>query len=142
MPIGHPNRPILTNWTITDWTKYQMQIQLSITNALYVSSQFPKDYIFMRVLSSNFTSLADGQSVPLNSTFSAEMPPMGNKAEMKQIITATETAKKMMIYTTLVPFVFMIFMSFGMEKIWCLYLMLQIAGNINNYHQIFIPANC
>ena len=119
-----------------------MQIQLSITNALYVSSQFPKDYIFMRVLSSNFTSLADGQSVPLNSTMSAEMPPMGNKAEMKQIITATETAKKMMIYTTLVPFVFMIFMSFGMEKIWCLYLMLQIAGNINNYHQIFIPANC
>ena len=58
---------------------------------------------------------------------------MGKAAEMETLISSTENSEEMLIYSLVVPLVFMVFMSFGMEKVWSLYLMLQIAGNINNF---------
>jgi len=46
-----------------------------------------------------------------------------------------------MIFTLIVPFGFMLFMSVSMGRVWSLYLMLQVASNINNFTVLLIPAN-
>lgn len=46
-----------------------------------------------------------------------------------------------MLITLIVPFGFMVFMSVSMNRVWSLYLMLQIISNITNYPSLLIPAN-
>ena len=46
-----------------------------------------------------------------------------------------------MIFTLVVPFCFMVFMSVSMNRVWSLYLMLQITSNLRNYETLIIPAN-
>ena len=46
-----------------------------------------------------------------------------------------------MMFTLIVPFCFMVFMSMSMNRVWSLYLMLQVMSNINNFTQMMIPAN-
>ena len=46
-----------------------------------------------------------------------------------------------MLLTLIIPFCFMVFMSFSMDKVWELYKMMQLITNISNYQTITIPAN-
>ena len=43
-----------------------------------------------------------------------------------------ESSKNSMILTLVVPFLFMVFMSVSMDRVWSLYLMLQIISNLMN----------
>lgn len=46
-----------------------------------------------------------------------------------------------MLLTLIIPFCFMVFMSFSMAIVWELYKMMQLITNISNYHTLTIPAN-
>lgn len=46
-----------------------------------------------------------------------------------------------MMFTLIVPFCFMVFMSVSMDRVWSLYLMLQVMSNINNFERMMIPAS-
>ena len=46
-----------------------------------------------------------------------------------------------MLLTLIIPFCFMLFMSFSMNKVWTLYNMMQLITKIKNYKTMIIPAN-
>ena len=46
-----------------------------------------------------------------------------------------------MLVTLIIPFIFMIFMSVSLNRVWGLYNMLQIVSNLVNYKLMSIPAN-
>jgi hypothetical protein len=66
----------------------------------------------------------DGRPVPINFTMSHLVPAMGNASDMKSVVDATKKAEMLLLISQLVPFAFMLFMSFSMDKVWGLYLML------------------
>ena len=51
------------------------------------------------------------------------------------------SASNSMLFTLIVPFCFMVFMSVSMNRVWALYNMLQIMSNLKNYMMLIIPAN-
>ena len=58
---------------------------------------------------------------------------MGKTSEMPKIIETTERAEKLLVTTFVIPFLLLVFMSFGIEKVWGLYLMMQVVGNMNSF---------
>ena len=46
-----------------------------------------------------------------------------------------------MLVTLIAPLFFQVFMSIGMNRVWSLYLMLQIASNISFVDSIMIPGS-
>ena len=46
-----------------------------------------------------------------------------------------------MIFTLVIPFAFMIFMSVSMDRVWSLYNTMQLMSNITEYQMLKIPAN-
>ena len=46
-----------------------------------------------------------------------------------------------MLLTIAVPFIFMVFMSLSMNRVWALYNMIQLLVNLNEYKMIKIPGN-
>jgi hypothetical protein len=58
---------------------------------------------------------------------------MGKTSEMPTIIETTERAEKLLVTTFVIPFILLVLMSFGMEKVWGMYLMMQVVGNMNTF---------
>ena len=70
------------------------------------------------------------------------VPPQAKSEEdFIQIQAMGSSASGSMIFTLIVPFCFMLFMSFSMNRVWALYNMLQLLSNFNNYLTMTIPAN-
>lgn len=46
-----------------------------------------------------------------------------------------------MLLTLIVPFLFMLFMSASMDRVWSFYNMLQLSTNLLHFNSISIPAN-
>jgi len=64
-----------------------------------------------------------------------------SKEDFEMLSQIGGSAESSMIFTLIVPFGFMLFMSVSMGRVWSLYLMLQVTSNINNLHPLLIPAN-
>ena len=99
-------------------------MSLNFTNTLYVSSNYDLDVLSIVILLPYSFKTFDDQFLIENYTMTTELPSMGKASEMKVLVQTAEKAGSAMIYTLLVPLGFSVFMSFGMEKVWCLYLML------------------
>jgi len=56
-----------------------------------------------------------------------------SEAELKAVEQIGEQAEASMIFTLIVPFCFMLFMSCSMDRVWGLYNMLQVQSNIPNF---------
>ena len=54
----------------------------------------------------------------------------GNEAD--ELMSLGESSKNSMILTLVIPFLFMVFMSMSMDRVWSFYLMLQIISNLMN----------
>ena len=52
-----------------------------------------------------------------------------------------DSATNSMLISIFVPLAFQVFMSVGMNRVWSLYLMLQIACNLKNIPEVFLPDN-
>ena len=65
---------------------------------------------------------------------------MIGKSDVNHIMKMGEYTKNSMVFTLVIPFVFMIFMSVSMGSVWSMYLMMQIVSNLMH---IFInrPGN-
>ena len=66
---------------------------------------------------------------------------VASEADYEFIGSAVDITSDSLIYTFLIPVVFMVFMSVSMNKVWGLYLMLQIIANITQYQILIVPAS-
>ena len=57
-------------------------------------------------------------------TLTVLLPTIGKTLEMETLISTSEAAKEVIVYTLVVPLIFMLFLSFSIDKVWNLYLML------------------
>ena len=64
-----------------------------------------------------------------------------SEEDFKQIESLGGSASMSMIVTLVIPFGFMLFMSMSMNRVWSLYLMMQLASNLNNFGTLILPAN-
>ena len=80
--------------------------------------------IQIKVLSPLFVSFKDGALVPVNYTTNLEILPTIGQADINTIVSLTNTAEKILVINFVIPFILMIFLSFSMDRVWSLYLML------------------
>jgi hypothetical protein len=66
---------------------------------------------------------------------------MASEEDFLQVQGMGSDSQNAMLLTLIVPFCFMLFMSFSMNKVWALYNMMQLITNIKNYKTMMIPAN-
>jgi hypothetical protein len=75
-------------------------------------------------------------------TESAGIPRLfASKEDASNIKTLAAGAQNSMLITLIIPFCFMIFMSVSMDRVWSLYLMMQIVANISELQNFVIPSN-
>ena len=68
----------------------------------------------------------------MNYTTTVFLPPMTSVEDAGKIMAMGEQTKNSMLLTLFVPFGFMLFMSVSMDRVWSMYLMLQIVSNLMN----------
>ena len=61
--------------------------------------------------------------------------------DFKAVQSLGDSASGSMLFTLLVPFGFMLFMSMSMNRVWGMYNMVQLIANITNFKALLIPAN-
>jgi len=57
------------------------------------------------------------------------------------MVSIAGTTEGSMLFTLIVPFCFMVFMSMSMDRVWGLYNMLQVQSNLSNFERVLLPAN-
>jgi hypothetical protein len=71
-----------------------------------------------------------------------QLPSMvASEADFESIGAATAAALDSLLFTFFVPLGFMLFMSVSMNRVWGLYLMLQIISHITQYDALIVPAS-
>ena len=67
-------------------------------------------------------------------------PPMMEEKDVVPMMELGDFSKSSMVFTLIIPFAFMMFMSVSMDSVWSMYLMMQIVSNLMH---IFIqrPGN-
>ena len=119
-----------------------MEIFLNISNPVYVSSSDVQDEIHVRVKEPlMFQSAETNVSVKMNFTTTLYLPSMTSAEDSSSIMQLGENTKNSMLFTLIVPFCFMVFMSFSMDRVWSMYLMLQIISNLINLRCLQRPGN-
>ena len=103
-----------------------MKIYLNFSNPLYVSSGYDPDKIKFVVRNPYvFQSLTTNVTIKMNYTDSANMPSLAKSdEEAAMIMNIGSSTKDSMMLTLVIPFIFMIFMTLSMNRVWSLYLML------------------
>ena len=110
-----------------------MEIYLNFTNPVYVSSSDLQDEIILKVKNPYiFQSLKTNVMVKTNFTTTLYLPAMTTIEDAATIMSLGENTKNSMLFTLFVPFAFMVFMSVSMDRVWSMYLMLQITSNLMN----------
>ena len=61
--------------------------------------------------------------------------------DFNRMTSVGSNAEVSMLASFAIPFVFMIFMSMNMDKVWSMYLMLQISSDLKEFEGLLIPAN-
>ena len=102
-----------------------MKIFLNITNPVYVSSSDIPCELSVRVTNRFlFQSIETNVTVKENFTVTSGMPSMLNTNDADRLMSIGESTKNSMMFTLAIPFIFMVFMSISMNKVWSMYLML------------------
>ena len=135
--------PILQNYSIQNWTSSSLTFKLFFTQPLYVSTFGAPDKLSITFLQQNLF-LAKLDKHPLTvpySLYTIVPTQMASEADFLQIQGMGSSSQNAMLLTLIIPFCFMVFMSFSMAKVWELYKMMQLITNISNYKTLSIPAN-
>mgnify|MGYP000925331417 CR=1 FL=1 len=121
----NPVSPELQDWYITSFDNDKMIIFLNMSNPVYVSSSEESCAIEVKIINQYmFQSIKTNVTIRENYKTSLEMPTMLSKGDVNTIMTMGESCKNSMLFTLIIPFCFMIFMSVSMDRVWSLYLML------------------
>ena len=141
--LSSPYLPKLQGWSFKSLDNFELRLQLNLTNPLYVSYDYP-DILTVRFLNiTYFSRLNDSVALAGNYTIKEENMPIqaGSRSEYKTVEQLADSAQASMIFTLVVPFCFMLFMSCSMDRVWGLYNMLQVQSNIPNFQTITLPTN-
>ena len=116
--------PNLTNWSIDEFTKEGMQLQLNFTNPLLVSAYFEKDLLNVQILKDGFFySALDYTYIEENYTMTAKViPPLLDNDDYSNWSSLLVTG--MLLISVLLPMLLMCCMNVGMGRVWSLFLML------------------
>ena len=80
-----------------------------------------------------FEAKQSGINVKMNFTTSRVLPSLAkSESEAYALLSLGENTKNSMLLTLIIPFGFMLFMSVSMNRVWSLYLMLQLTCNLMN----------
>ena len=98
---------------------------MNFTYPLYVASE-GRDALDIKVLESSFfMSKATNETMPGNYTLEVEVPPQAKSAEDANLIAEVgRSARFGLLFSLLIPFCFMLFMSVSMDTVWGFYNML------------------
>lgn len=108
-----------------------MKIYLNITNPVYVSSSDMSDEVRVTVKNKYiFQSQQNNLTVRQNFTSILNVPPMIEKEDVQPMMKLGDFSKNSMVFTLVIPFAFMVFMSVSMDSVWSMYLMMQIVSNL------------
>ena len=133
--------PKLIDWFVSKFDNEQIQVFLNMTNPVYVSQAKTPDELKIRVmLPPVFRSLKTNVMVKMNFTFTFPMPSMLDPSDTDQLLSLGESSKNSMLLTLVIPFAFMVFMSVSMNRVWSMYLMLQITSNLIHLN-LQLPGN-
>jgi hypothetical protein len=137
------NVPELLSYHIQNWTSSSMTFKLMFSKPLYVSTFGSLDFVTITILQrALFMSKLDKFMVADLYSLTTDVPAqMASEADFIQIQSMGSSSSNALLLTLIVPFCFMIFMSFSMNKVWVLYNMMQLIINIKNYKALMIPAN-
>jgi hypothetical protein len=119
-------------------------ISLNFENPILVSSLPEKDLISVKVLTPFlFMSTEDRTLIKTNfSTANFTIPAQAKSSTDFLVVDSIASSVQYSMQITLViPFAVMLLMSVGMNRVWSLYLMLQLFSNIANFKRLLIPAN-
>lgn len=128
--------PAIASYSINEFTSFGLILKVNFSDPLYVSHSFLKDRIDLVILDSSiFKAKSDGHQLKGNySLVGIQVPKQMASEEDYEIVSGLGSgAENGMIFTLVVPFLFMIFMSVSMNRVWALYNMLQLLINISNY---------
>ena len=119
--------PQLLSWSIKNFTSHLLILDMKFSNPLYVSSSTTKDQVDIKVLNSNFfVAKVDLEQLLPNYTLNNFTVPSQARSqeEFETMSSIGAQAENSMMFTLIVPFCFMVFMSVSMNRVWSLYLML------------------
>ena len=143
--LGPANKSILEGYKVKNATETEMIVHLNFSDPLYVSSfDGGKDSIEIRIVDHlHFLAKSDRTSIAQNYTLkNIKVPSQVLSDEDLQIMQQiASSASKSMIFTLVIPFCFMIFMSISIERVWSLYNTLQLMAIISKNPELKIPAN-
>ena len=90
MSKENKNRPVLVNWTISEFTTTEFKLRLNLTITLYVSSTYdPDELLIVVLLPFNFKTF-DDQYLSENYTMTTALPSMGKASEMEALVQTAE----------------------------------------------------
>lgn len=119
--------PKLDSWNVTEITSDKVQIQMAFTHSLYVSNLGGKDKISVKFLQPQlFKALRDNFTIAENYTVSDIIVPIQftSVEEKEQVEQVTGAAEQSMLFSLIVPLLFMVFMSVSIGRVWSMYNML------------------
>ena len=117
--------PNLTHWSIEEFTKEGMKLQLNFTNPLLVSAFFDKDMLSVQILKDGFFfSALDYTYIEQNYTMTAKVIPPLIDMKDDQATWMTALFKIMLITSLFGSILLMMCMNIKMGRVWSLYLML------------------
>ena len=117
--------PNLTHWSIDEFTKEGMKLQLNFTNPLLVSAFYDKDMLSVQILKDGFFfSKLDYTYIEPNYTMVAKVVPPLIDMNDDQTTWMTAMFQLMLLMSLFGPFLLMMCMNIKMGRVWSLYLML------------------
>ena len=66
---------------------------------------------------------------------------MKSQEDFQAIVSLGSGAQNSLLFSLIIPFLFMVFMSASMNRVWALYNLLQLISNLKNYLTLSIPGN-
>ena len=119
--------PQLIAYQVVNSTATALTIKMNFTNPLYVSSFGIRDRLSILMVANHmfFSPVDNFMLAPDYLIVGIQVPPQAKSEEDFLSIQAMgSSASGSMIFTLIVPFCFMLFMSFSMNRVWALYNML------------------
>jgi hypothetical protein len=116
--------PNMTGYKIIEFSESKLTFALNFTNPLYVSTYGKPDQLNLKVwIPQLFQAEADGLILDQNySLVGIPIPAlMGSQEDYEQMLQIGVGASSSLLMSLIIPFIFMIFASVSMNRVWALY---------------------
>ncbi|TNV87017.1 hypothetical protein FGO68_gene14209 [Halteria grandinella] len=122
----------IKEWSITEYSKYTVKVQLVIDNPLYISTTKDYDNVTLQILSEIcYESLEDQYTLPLKVNLTSSIPPQkSNSTLMKMVENAFAFVDSSLTTGVIVNAVLGVVLGASMKRMWALINTLQILTHV------------